>query len=220
MSRRREVARPGARRAPCGRIFAQFPALWPLLPGALPALGACLLLAGCAAAPPARPAPPAGIMSATAPAPAGALGGKPGGEPGGGTAGATAGTVEVVLDDVPPGRAIDAVALIDPAGGRHPASALVETRRESGSVRPAPSIGIGVTGGSSSGINPAVGLSLSLFGGRAGEGRSQRRVIARVPLGADAPGTDFTGWRIAVSVTEVTGERRTLDLPLGAAPVP
>jgi hypothetical protein len=219
MSRAREVVRPGARRAPCGRIFAQFPALWPLLPGALPALGACLLLAGCAATPPARPAPPAGIMSATAPVPAGALGGNPGSDPGG-TAGATAGTVEVVLDDVPPGRAIDAVALIDPAGGRHPASALVETRRESGSVRPAPSIGIGVTGGSSSGINPVVGLSLSLFGDRAGEGRSQRRVIARVPLGADAPGTDFTGWRIAVSVTEVTGERRILDLPLGATSVP
>lgn len=219
MSRAREVVRPGARRAPCGRIFAQFPALWPLLPGALPALGACLLLAGCAATPPARPAPPAGIMSATAPAPAGTVSGDPGGDAGG-TAGATAGTVEVVLDDVPPGRAIDAVAMIDPAGGRHSASALVETRRESGSVRPAPSIGIGVTGGSSSGINPVVGLSLSLFGGRAGEGRSQRRVIARVPLGADAPGTDFTGWRIAVSVTEVTGERRVLDLPLGAAPVP
>lgn len=223
MSRAREVARPGARRAPCGRIFAQFPALWPLLPGALPALGACLLVAGCAATPPARSAPPAGIMSATAPKPAGTVSGDPGGDPGGepgGTAGATAGTVEVVLDDVPPGRAIDAVALIDPAGGRHPASALVETRRESGSVRPAPSIGIGVTGGSSSGINPVVGLSLSLFGDRAEEGRSQRRVIARVPLGADAPGTDFTGWRIAVSVTEVTGERRTLDLPLGATLVP
>jgi len=159
-------------------------------------------------------------MRATAIEPAGTA--EPGtSEPGTGEPGANEpGTVEVVLDAVPPGRSIDEVALIDPGGGQHPATTLVEVRRESGAAARNPSIGIGVTGGSSSGINPVVGLSLSLFGERAGEGESQRRVIARVPLGADAPPQGFAGWRIAVSVTEVTGERRTLDLPLGAARSP
>lgn len=170
----------------------------------------CLvLLDGCSASPPPRPEPPAGIMRATAAEPVGPAG-----------AGVQVpGTVEVVLDDVPPGRSIDAVALVDPDGGRHPASALVAARRESGAAAPNPIIGIGVTGGSSSGINPVVSLSLSLFGNDSEAGESRRRVIARVPLGAAAP-QSFAGWRIAVSVTEVTGEARTLDLPLGAARSP
>jgi len=133
-------------------------------------------------------------------------------------AGQAPGTVAVVLDDVPPGRQIDAVALIDPQGGRHPAATLIAGRRESGAARGGnPTIGIGVTGGSASGINPVIGLSLSLFGDGAGAGDSRRRVTAQVPLGADAPAEGFAGWRIAVSVTEVTGERRVLELPLGAA---
>jgi len=167
----------------------------------------CLLVAACSAAPPRPASPPAGVMRATAP-PAPAVGQAPG-------------TVAVVLDDVPPGRQIDAVALIDPRGGRHPAATLIAGRRESGAASGSnPTIGIGVTGGSASGINPVIGLSLSLFGDGAGAGDSRRRVTAQVPLGADAPAESFAGWRIAVSVTEVTGERRVLELPLGAARVP
>lgn len=178
-------------------------------PGARGALATTLgaLLAACSTGPPPAPAAPAGLMHARTAAPA---------DP---AATQVPGGVEVVLDDVPPGRTIEAVTLIDPAGGRYPAARLVEARREVGATEADPAIGIGVTGGSSSGVRPVIGLSLSLFGGGEGAGRSRRRVIARVPLDP-APPQGFAGWRLAVAVTEVTGERRTLDLPLGAAPAP
>ncbi|MEE9208816.1 MAG: hypothetical protein V3U23_00060, partial [Kiloniellales bacterium] len=95
----------------------------------------CLLLWACAGAEPER----TGFLRARASleAPAGAA-------------------VEVVLDDIPPGYEIERVTLIDPGGGRHGAERLVPARRQSGTAVPGALIGIAVTGGSSSGIKPAL----------------------------------------------------------------
>ncbi len=88
--------------------------------------------------------------------------------------------VEVILDDIPPGYEIERVTLIDPGGGRHEAERLVPARRQSGAAVPGAFIGIAVTGGSSSGVKPA--LSLGFGTGVREETRIARRVLARVPI--------------------------------------
>ncbi len=120
--------------------------------------------------------------------------------------------VEVVLDDIPPGYEIERVTLIDPGGGRHGAERLVPARRQSGTAVPGALIGIAVTGGSSSGIKPA--LSLGIGTGLREETRIGKRVLARVPLADPAAFRDHPKrWRIEVTYLDVTGERRSVVLP-------
>ncbi len=152
----------------------------------------CLLLWACAAAEPER----TGFLRARASleAPAGAA-------------------VEVVLDDIPPGYVIERVTLIDPQGGRHGAERLVPARRQSGTAVPGALIGIAVTGGSSSGIKPA--LSLGFGTGLREETRIGRRVLARVPLPDPASFREHPErWRLEVTYLDITGERRSVVLPL------
>ena len=121
--------------------------------------------------------------------------------------------VEVVLDDIPPGYVIERVTLIDPQGGRHGAERLVPARRQSGTAVPGALIGITVTGGSSSGIKPA--LSLGFGTGLREETRIGRRVLARVPIADPAAFRDLPKrWRLEVTYLDITGERRSVVLPL------
>ncbi len=152
----------------------------------------CLLLAACAGAEPER----TGFLHARASLemPAGAA-------------------VEVVLDGIPPGYQIKRVTLIDPGGGRHEAERLVPARRRSGTAVPGVLIGIAVTGGSSSGIKPA--LSLGIGTGVREETRIGRRVLARVPIADPAAFRDHPKrWRIEVTYLDITGERRSVVLPV------
>ncbi len=157
----------------------------------------CLPLFACAGAEPER----TGFLHARASleAPAGAT-----------RAGAA---VEVVLDDIPPGYEIERVVLVDPGGGRHGAERLVPARRQSGTAVPGALIGIAVTGGSSSGIKPA--LSLGIGTGVREQTRIGRRVLARVPIADPTAFRDHPErWRIEVTYLDVTGERRSLVLPV------
>ncbi len=121
--------------------------------------------------------------------------------------------VEVVLDDIPPGYEIERVTLIDPGGGRHGAERLVPARRQSGTAVPGALIGIAVTGGSSSGIKPA--LSLGIGTGVREETRIGRRVLARVPIADPAAFRDHPErWRLEVTYLDITGERRSVVLPV------
>ncbi len=121
--------------------------------------------------------------------------------------------VEVVLDDIPPGYEIERVTLIDPGGGRHGAERLVPARRQSGTAVPGARIGIAVTGGSSSGIKPA--LSLGFGTGLREETRIGKRVLARVPIADPAAFRDHPErWRLEVTYLDVTGERRSVVLPV------
>ncbi len=162
----------------------------------------CLLLAACAGTAPER----TGFLHARASLemPLGATG-----------AGAdwVGAAVEVVLDDIPPGYEIERVTLIDPGGGRHGAERLVPARRQSGTAVPGALIGIAVTGGSSSGIKPA--LSLGIGTGIREETRTGKRVLARVPIADPAAFRDHPErWRIEVTYLDVTGERRSVVLPV------
>ncbi len=121
--------------------------------------------------------------------------------------------VEVVLDDIPPGYEVELVVLVDPGGGRHEAERLVPARRQSGAAVPGVLIGIAVTGGSSSGIKPA--LRLGIGTGLREETRIGKRVLARVPIADPAAFRDHPKrWRIEVVYTDVTGDRRSVVLPV------
>ncbi len=166
------------------------------------AAGLCLLLFACAGAEPER----TGFLRARASleAPVGAT------RAGSTRAGAA---VEVILDDIPPGYEIERVTLIDPGGGRHEAERLVPARRQSGAAVPGALIGIAVTGGSSSGVKPA--LSLGFGTGVREETRIARRVLARVPIADPATFRDHPKrWRIEVTYLDITGERRSVVLPV------
>ena len=70
-----------------------------------------------------------------------------------------------------------------------------------------------MTGGSSSGVKPA--LSLGLGTGIRDETRTSRRMLARVPLADPAAFREHPErWRVEVTYLDVTGARRTLVLPI------
>ncbi len=124
--------------------------------------------------------------------------------------------IEVILDDIPPGYEIERVTLIDPGGGRHGAERLVPARRQSGAAVPGALIGIAVTGGSSSGIKPS--LSLGIGTGVREETRMGRRVLARVPIADPAAFRDHPErWRLEVTFLDITGEHRSVVLPVAGA---
>jgi hypothetical protein len=166
----------------------------------LAAAALCLLLAACADREPER----TGFLHAQ-PAPGPAAPGAP-------AQGAT-GTVEIAVAGIPPGARVEAMVLLDPRGGRHPAEALTAATLEGSTAAPGAVLSLGVTIGSSSGIKPSLGLGLGT--GLREHSYRDRRVIARVPLPDPAA---FRGhperWRLEVVYTDVTGDRRSLVLPL------
>ena len=123
--------------------------------------------------------------------------------------------IEVLVFDVPPGRRVERIGLIDAQGGRHDAETLVPVTRTEGGTEAGPSIGIAVTGGSSSGITPSLTLGWSSVGAEVE--RTSRRVAARVPIpDPTAYRANGARWRIEVDVVEIDGARRTLSFPAGA----
>jgi hypothetical protein len=123
--------------------------------------------------------------------------------------------VEVVVFDIPPGRRIEAVALLDAGGSRHAAPALAPAVRESGPGSASnPLIGLGVRGGSSSGVKPSLSLGWNMTAGD-DPGRRSRRVTARIPIpDAGVYRENARNWRIEVIFLDVTGERRSLSFPM------
>ncbi len=134
-------------------------------------------------------------------------------DPGTTAQGATDGTVEIAVAGIPPGARIEAVVLLDPRGGRHPAEALTAATLEGSTSAPGAVLRLGVTIGSSSGIKPSLGLGLGT--GLREHSTRDRRVIARVPRPDPAAFRDHPArWRLEVSYRDVTGSRRSLVLPL------
>jgi hypothetical protein len=156
------------------------------------------LTSGCGGPAPRRPPPPEGVMQVSArlaPPPAEA--------------------VVVKIGNLPPGRRIEEVALLDPNGGRHLAPSLTTVRGTEGGLNSGPFVGVGVSGGSSSGINPSISLGWNVTGGD--PERETLRIEATVPIPDPAAyRTDSAHWRVQVVFTELDGERRTLMFPARA----
>ncbi len=157
----------------------------------------CLLLAACAERGPER----SGFLhaQATRPDPA--------------TGGADNRAVEITLADIPAGATVEALALFDPGGGRHPAEALTATILEGDTAAPGAVLSLGVSIGSSSGIKPSLGLGLGT--GLGEHSYRSRQVRARIPLPDPAAFYDHPErWRLDVSYRDVTGSLRNLVLPV------
>ena len=125
--------------------------------------------------------------------------------------------VEVVVYDIPSGTLLDRVWLKGPDGERIQGAPVGRSTSETGSGAVAgPSIGIGVTGGSSSGINPSIGIGYGVSG-IGGPSRQSRQVTYIIPLPPDLTYIeDPRGWRIDVHYLDVTGapQVRTIAAPL------
>lgn len=131
--------------------------------------------------------------------------------------------VEILVFDIPPGRHIESVALIDPKGARHLAENLTPMTRESGVGSRGSAIGVGVTGGSASKIRPSLSVGVGLGGlGGADPGYKSLQVLARVPLAdpaafrAETSHAETSRWFIEVIYLEVTGERRSRGYPVAS----
>ena len=130
--------------------------------------------------------------------------------------------VEVVVYDIPSGTLLDRVWLKGPDGERVQGAPVGRSTSETGSgavAGPSIGIGIGVTGGSSSGINPSVGIGygVSGIGGPSRQSRQSRQVTYIIPLPPDLTYVeDPRGWHIDVHYLDVTGapQVRTIAAPL------
>lgn len=128
--------------------------------------------------------------------------------------------VEVVVYDIPSGTVLDRVWLKGPDGERIQGAPVGRSTSETGpGVTQGLGIGIGVSGGSSSGINPSVGIGygVSGIGGPSRQSRQSRQVTYIIPLPPDLTYVeDPRGWRIDVHYLDVTGapQVRTIAAPL------
>ncbi|WP_299397676.1 hypothetical protein [Pelagibius sp.] len=128
------------------------------------------------------------------------------------SASAEAETLKLRVDDIPPGRQILALVLVDPQGGETPARDREVVTRQTGSGGAAgPGIGVGATGGSSSGIRPYISLGY-LFRGSREERRSQY-LTAEIPVAEpERYRSGYRDWRIEVRYRDPEGRDGLLTL--------
>ena len=125
--------------------------------------------------------------------------------------------LQLRIDDIPPGREIVAVVLVDPQEAETPArNREIVTREEGSGGAGGPGIRAGATGGSSSGVKPFISLGY-IFSSRKDERRS-RYMTAEIPLrDPDLYRAGFRDWRIEVRFRDPEGDSGLLTL---AAPPP
>ncbi len=126
-------------------------------------------------------------------------------------------TLQVSVDNIPAGREITELLLIDPAGAATQAREREIITRETGSGGNAgPGVSVGATGGSSSGINPYISLGY-LFRGSERVERS-RRLTGEIPIPDPAAyAASYRAWRIEVRYRDQLGELQSVQVP---APAP
>lgn len=126
-------------------------------------------------------------------------------------------SVKLTVEHIPPGREITALVLVDDRGRETAARNREVITRETGSGGNAgPGVGVGASGGSSSGVRPFISLGY-LFGSGETTRRSQR-MTAEVPLPDPAAYAEsYRGWRVVVRYRDQLGEAREVGIP---APAP
>lgn len=125
-----------------------------------------------------------------------------------------ANAIEVRVYRIPPGVVVEKVLLMGAADERLEASDLRRSTRESDAgLVSRPSLGIAVSGGSDSGINPAVSLGWSVTRGDSPKERS-REISARIDIPDPALyRATASGWAIEVHYTDIAGRARVLTFP-------
>lgn len=126
--------------------------------------------------------------------------------------------VKVEVEEIPPGREITALVLIDAAGRETPArDRELITREEGYGGNAGPGVGVGASGGSSSGVRPFISLGY-IFGGGSGEVRRSRRMTAEIPLADPAAyAAGWGDWRVELRYRDELGELQRVSVP---APAP
>lgn len=125
--------------------------------------------------------------------------------------------LQLRVDNLRPGDSVGAIRLTGPAGesvGPVDRRGLHGTR----GTHAEPSVGITAEGGSATGVNPGISLSLPLFdwvwGGPDRE-ETRRAVLARLPLPKTAR-ADPQAWALTVEITDATGRTETRRVPVPA----
>jgi hypothetical protein len=126
-------------------------------------------------------------------------------------------TLRLEISDIPPAREITAAVLVDPAGDETPARERELITREEGSGGNAgPGLGVGASGGSSSGIRPHISLGYLFRGGETT--RRSQRMTAEIPLTDPAAYAEgYRDWRVVLRYRDQLGEPQQVSVP---APAP
>ena len=123
--------------------------------------------------------------------------------------------VVALVEALPPGAAIREVWLSGPSGDRLSGVPLEERRRGDGGGDglALPGIGVGATGGSSSGVRPSFSLHWGpVKRGPSGHWRDSRWLI---PVPASVrPGLFETGWRVELHYLDSDGIARVMRRPV------
>ena len=131
-----------------------------------------------------------------------------------GFAGPEAEVVEVRVFEIPAGTTVERILLLGPDGERLEAAEFARSISESGPGFVArKGIGVAVSGGSSSGVQPSVSLNYGLTR-EPGVDRQTRRIVAAIPLADPAAyRAAAEDWRVEVHYSDVTGAPQVLSLP-------
>lgn len=126
-------------------------------------------------------------------------------------------TLDLSVENIPPGREITSLVLVDAAGNETPArDRELITREEGRGGYAGPGVSVGATGGSSSGVNPFISLGY-LFTGD-GTTRRSRRMTAEIPLPDPAAyAAGYRDWRVVVRYRDQLDEAQEVRIP---APAP
>jgi len=130
---------------------------------------------------------------------------------------AEAETLDLSVENIPPGREITSLVLVDAAGNETPArDRRLITREEGRGGYSGPGVSVGATGGSSSGVNPFISLGYLFSGGDTT--RRSRRMTAEIPLPDPAAyAAGYRDWRVVVRYRDQLGDAREVSIP---APAP
>ena len=126
--------------------------------------------------------------------------------------GPAANMVEVVVTHVPPGTEVERIALIGPSGQDIMAREMTLVRVKEGAAV-VPGYAVGASGGSSSGVDPYLGLGLSfwVFDDPEAEGD---RFTARIPLpDPQAYHAEAERWQVEVRSRDAAGTPQVLTIP-------
>ena len=121
--------------------------------------------------------------------------------------------VKVEVSEIPSGREVTGLVLIDGAGRETPArDRELVTREEASGGNAGPGVGVGASGGSSSGVRPYISLGY-LFSGD-GEVRRSQRMTAEIPLADPAAyAAGWRDWRVELRYRDQLGEAQQVSVP-------